>query len=149
MRPQVFPLLRESIAYYLLRPLQPDAPPDTLCGAFEGRSQEITREWHAHLVDGMVSIPKVGPGDMVFWHCDTIHAVDATHQGATDSAVFYIPAGAASRMNDRWVRPSAPGHALPSHHVDTEWCHVRIPPSPVGVSVARALRAPCYEAVLS
>ena len=41
----------------------------------------------------MVSIPKVNPGDMVFWHCDTIHAVEPKNKSEIhDSSVFYIPA---------------------------------------------------------
>lgn len=39
----------------------------------------------------MVHIPKVNPGDFVAWHCDTIHAVDKTHRGTSDSSVLYIP----------------------------------------------------------
>jgi hypothetical protein len=47
---------------------------------------------HLELSTSMVSIPTVRPGDMVFWHCDTIHAVDSVHRGNFDSSVFYIPA---------------------------------------------------------
>ena len=39
----------------------------------------------------MVLVPKVEPGDMVFWHCDLVHAVDPVHIGENDSSVFYIP----------------------------------------------------------
>lgn len=39
----------------------------------------------------MVHIPKINPGDMVFWHCDLVHAVDSIHMGKHDSSVFYIP----------------------------------------------------------
>lgn len=39
----------------------------------------------------MVHMPPVRPGDYVAWHCDTIHAVDKTHNGTTDSSVLYIP----------------------------------------------------------
>ena len=51
----------------------------------------------------MVSVPRVEPGDVVFWHCDAIHAVDPHHAGAGDSAVLYVPAGAACASNDRYV----------------------------------------------
>ena len=34
----------------------------------------------------MVSVPKVNPGDTVFWHCDVIHAVEKEHTGTADSA---------------------------------------------------------------
>ena len=36
-------------------------------------------------------MPPVRPGDYVAWHCDTIHAVDKTHTGNSDSSVLYIP----------------------------------------------------------
>jgi hypothetical protein len=39
----------------------------------------------------MVHMPTVNPGDFVAWHCDTIHAVDKTHRGTSDSSVLYIP----------------------------------------------------------
>ena len=84
----------------MLRPFLEDVPRDTLCGAFEGRSQEINMKWHPHLVKGMVSIPAVNPGDMVFWHSDTIHAVDKMHRGKSDSAALYIPAGVSTPAND-------------------------------------------------
>lgn len=100
---QVFPMLRESITYYLLRPFLSDVPSDALCGAYEGRSQEITSSWHPHLWNGMVSIPAVQPGDMVFWHCDAIHAVDDVHAGQHDSAIMFLPAAAACRLNDRYL----------------------------------------------
>jgi predicted 2-oxoglutarate/Fe(II)-dependent dioxygenase YbiX len=44
------------------------------------------------LSTSMVSIPHVSPGDMVFWHCDTIHTVVPVHRSQSDSSVFYIPA---------------------------------------------------------
>lgn len=34
----------------------------------------------------MTSVPEVNPGDMVFWHCDVIHAVETEHIGKEDSA---------------------------------------------------------------
>lgn len=38
------------------------------------------------LEDSMVSVPKVNPGDGVFWHCDVVHAVETDHIGKGDSA---------------------------------------------------------------
>lgn len=40
----------------------------------------------------MTHIPRIAPGDYVFWHCDTIHAVDSVHRGNAESSVMYIPA---------------------------------------------------------
>jgi ectoine hydroxylase-related dioxygenase (phytanoyl-CoA dioxygenase family) len=34
----------------------------------------------------MVSVPKVNPGDAVFWHCDVVHSVEQEHTGSGDSA---------------------------------------------------------------
>jgi hypothetical protein len=41
---------------------------------------------HLRLEQTMVSVPKVYPGDAVFWHCDVIHAVEIDHTGTSDSA---------------------------------------------------------------
>lgn len=34
----------------------------------------------------MTSVPKVNPGDTVFWHCDVVHSVEEDHTGNEDSA---------------------------------------------------------------
>lgn len=92
------PLIKEVTAYWILRPFfdkDDNIKFDTeFPGAFPGKSQEFTKELHPELeLDYlMVPIPKVEPGDMVYWHCDTIHAVDPEHEGKWDSSVFYIPA---------------------------------------------------------
>lgn len=64
-----------------------------LQGASPGHGQELSDILHPHLSlpNTMVHIPPVRPGDYVAWHCDTIHAVDKTHTGTTDSSVIYIP----------------------------------------------------------
>ena len=38
----------------------------------------------------MISVPKVNPGDAVFWHCDVVHSVEEEHTGTGDSAGAYI-----------------------------------------------------------
>ena len=40
---------------------------------------------------------------MVFWHPDTVHAVDAEHHGTVDSTALYIPAMPATLRNARYV----------------------------------------------
>ena len=47
-----------------------------------------TPELHPHLRldESLVSVPKVNPGDTVFWHADVIHAVEQEHTGSGDSA---------------------------------------------------------------
>jgi hypothetical protein len=47
---------------------------------------------HLQLARTVVSVPNMEPGAQVFWHCDTIHAVESVHGGTVDSSVFYIPA---------------------------------------------------------
>lgn len=52
--------------------------------------QRLNAVSHPHLrldLEGtMVSIPKVQPGDMVFWHCDGLHSVEDVHYGEGDSS---------------------------------------------------------------
>jgi hypothetical protein len=64
----------------------------TFPGSSPGRTQFFpTPEHHPDLqIDKtLIGIPPVRPGDYVFWHCDLIHGVDATHPGERDSSVFY------------------------------------------------------------
>ena len=71
--------------------------------AFIGPRPNTTTHPHLKLNETMVSVPKVYPGDMVFWHCvrdlfvpeqqrvlnknyqDMIHAVEVEHTGTEDS----------------------------------------------------------------
>jgi len=64
-----------------------------------------TPELHPHLRldECMVSVPKVKPGDTVFWHCDVIHSVEQVHTGSEDSAVIYIPAVPLTPQNQAYV----------------------------------------------
>ncbi|RAR12876.1 duf1479-domain-containing protein [Stemphylium lycopersici] len=63
-------------------------------GATPGHGQELSHLLHPHLnlQKSMIHMPTVRPGDYVAWHCDTIHSVDKTHAGKSDSSVLYIPA---------------------------------------------------------
>ncbi|KAJ1307001.1 hypothetical protein OPQ81_007981 [Rhizoctonia solani] len=114
---RTYPLLRESVAYVIMRPffrpLRPiltnspsldelspsnwtmDLENTEFPGAVPGSGQELNAITHPHLMldkGGMVSMRPVKPGDMVLWHCDGIHAVEPKHAGQGDSSVFYIPA---------------------------------------------------------
>ena len=136
----VNPLLKFTTSYWLLRPFFTQRKKDGTWqidrssiwqGAIPGRGQEITDWLHPQLElsTSMVSIPKVDPGDMVFWHCDTIHAVDTVHRGQSDSSVFYIPAMPMCEINLVYVRqqresfklgippPDFPGGEGESHHI--------------------------------
>ncbi|KFA70600.1 hypothetical protein S40285_04696 [Stachybotrys chlorohalonatus IBT 40285] len=110
----VYPLVKLAAAYTLLRPLfrprqagseragfleegnwemvREGDMTSELQGAVMGQGLEYTDEWHPHLElqRTMVHIPEVKAGDYVAWHCDTIHAVDKTHAGTSDSSVLYM-----------------------------------------------------------
>ncbi len=88
---QVVPIAR-AIAAVLLRPLLADVPAGSLCGAESGSALRPVAEWHADLLRALVPIPRVAPGDSVWWHPDLIHAVEARHDGSAPSNVMYIPA---------------------------------------------------------
>ena len=121
----IYPSLSLSTAYLLLRPffhphhpspshpsylfpenwiLEP-TPTSALHGAVPANGQELTPTLHPHLAlpTNMTHIPTVHPGDYVAWHCDTIHAVDSIHAGATDSSVLYIPACPLTEANAAYL----------------------------------------------
>ena len=86
---QLIPIAN-AMAYILLRALQDDVPETELCGAQPGRALSVEAEWHAPLLEGVVSIPLMQPGDTVFWHSDVVHAVENEHRGQGYSNVMYI-----------------------------------------------------------
>ena len=88
---QLIPISK-GIAYVLIRALQDDVPENELCGSKLGRALSINNEYHALLLKGLVSIPKMKPGDTVWWHPDVIHAVEDKHSGKNYSNVVYIGA---------------------------------------------------------
>ncbi|KAH9905583.1 DUF1479 domain protein [Xylariomycetidae sp. FL2044] len=76
-----------------------------LQGATPGHGQELNEILHPHLeLDrSMVHMPDIKPGDVVLWHCDTIHAVDKLHRGQSDSSVLYIPICPVTESNARYL----------------------------------------------
>ncbi|KAH7327693.1 hypothetical protein B0J17DRAFT_620383 [Rhizoctonia solani] len=125
---RTYPLLRESVAYVIMRPffrsikpilsnsptledLSPsnwtlDLDGTDFPGAVPGSGQELNAITHPHLMldkGGMVSMRHVKPGDMVLWHCDGIHAVESKHAGTGDSSVFYIPAVPLTARNAEYL----------------------------------------------
>ncbi|EMD31280.1 hypothetical protein CERSUDRAFT_89135 [Gelatoporia subvermispora B] len=123
---QVFPNVMLSNAYIILRPffnLAPGAAEDSLDPkdwvfdishpefpgiysmgtGFRGPLPKPKTHPHMKLEQTMVSVPKVNPGDMVFWHCDVVHAVEKEHTGTDDSAVMYIPAVPFTPANAEYV----------------------------------------------
>ncbi|KAI0749829.1 DUF1479-domain-containing protein [Daedaleopsis nitida] len=124
---QVFPNVILSNAYTILRPFvspkegcsaesydpndwqfdisNPDFPGIfSFQEAFFGPRPNTKTHPHLKLDETMVSVPKVYPGDMVFWHCDVIHAVEKNHTGKEDSTVMYIPAMPYTPTNAAYVQ---------------------------------------------
>ena len=99
---QVFPLLKESTAFLLLRPFLDDVRLNDFCGATLGKGHDVNAKFHGIIYNNMVSIPQVVPGDAVVWHCDCIHAVEAYHGGSEDGTVFYIPSGPDCLINRKY-----------------------------------------------
>ncbi|VUC31179.1 unnamed protein product [Clonostachys rosea] len=93
---RLFPSLKLSVAYIMLRPLfhtgeYCDTLP-TFPGAKPGKTQFFPTVEHHPDLDierAIIGIPPVRPGDYVFWHCDLVHGVDPTNPGRFDSSVSY------------------------------------------------------------
>ena len=121
--------IANSIAYTLLRALQDDVAEDDLCGARPGRALSVLPEWHQDLLDGLVTIPTVNPGDTVWWHPDVVHSVANEHRGDEYANVIYIGASPACAKNEAYARKqaekflagrSAPDFAAEDYEVDFE-----------------------------
>ena len=103
---KIIPIAR-SMAWLLLRALQPDVAPDDLCGAAAGRALAAYPQWHELLLQAETSIPVVEPGDTVWWHPDVIHAVENEHRGNEYSNVIYIGAAPYCEKNARFLARQA------------------------------------------
>jgi len=90
---RVLPLLKEVLAYVMMRPLLDDIPDNMIPGYQPKKLFYLVPQVHKKLMDAMISIPKVNPGDTVWWHCDTIHSVEELHSGKETNTVLYIPVG--------------------------------------------------------
>jgi hypothetical protein len=93
---KVLPNLKLSMAYIILRPFfllddeEVSAEDATFPGATPGKGQFFpTPQFHPHLQQqrSIISVPKVRPGDYMFWHCDLVHEVEDQHNGTEDSSV--------------------------------------------------------------
>ena len=54
-----------------------------------------------------MGIPRVEPGDTVWWHPDVVHAVEDEHRGQTYSNVLYIGAAPWCEKNARFLSRQA------------------------------------------
>jgi len=69
---KVLPNLKESTAYWYLRPFLADVPEGLFPGCFPRKTFHVSKKWHDLLHDSLISIPKVNPGDTVWWHPDLV-----------------------------------------------------------------------------
>jgi len=125
---QLLPIAR-AIVYLLLRPLAKDVPDDDLCGARPGRALSLVERWHGLLKPAITPIPRVEPGDTVWWHSDIIHAVEDHHTGSGYSNVIYIGAAPHCAKNAAYLErqkaaflsgASAPDFSAENFEVDFE-----------------------------
>ena len=86
---QLIPIAK-GIAYVLTRALLDDVEENELCGSKLGRALSVNKDYHSLLLKGLVSIPKMKPGDTVWWHPDVVHAVEDHHLGNGYSNVVYV-----------------------------------------------------------
>lgn len=99
--------LAKTTPWMLLRALQDDVPEGDLCGAQPGRALGASPQWHAALLEGLVSIPQMEPGDTIWWHSDVIHAVEDRHGGSGYSNVIYIGAAPWCDKNEAFAKKQA------------------------------------------
>jgi len=86
---QLIPIAK-SMAYILTRALMDDVDESNLCESKPARALSINNKYHSLLLRGLVSIPKMNPGDTVWWHPDVVHAVEDLHSGSNYSNVVYV-----------------------------------------------------------
>ena len=86
---QLIPIAK-SICYILYRALLKDIPSNSLCGSVPGRALSVNPEYHSLLLKALITIPKVYPGDTVWWHPDVVHGVEYKHKGGNYSNVIYV-----------------------------------------------------------
>ncbi len=134
--------IANQMGYMILRALQPDVPEGDLCGAQPGRALGASMQWHAPLLEALVPIPRVVPGDTVWWHQDVIHAVEDHHSGSGYSNVTYIGAAPWCEKNAEFLQRQAPafleGRSSPDfapedYEVDFKGRALRSDLSPLGL----------------
>ena len=103
---QLIPIAK-AMAYILTRALLDDVPKDELCGSKLGKALSVNKEYHSLLLEGLISIPIMKPGDTVWWHPDVVHAVEEKHLGKNYSNVVYVGSTPYCKKNIDYVRKQA------------------------------------------
>ncbi|OHE98578.1 hypothetical protein CORC01_06029 [Colletotrichum orchidophilum] len=118
----VYPNVATVVSYMLLRPFfKPpadcvdvmdatkwtlDESSSNFPGTFKTQSQRLSRLSHPHLrlEECLIHVPKMEPGDTVWWHADVCHAVDPVHEGSENASVLYIAACPTTANNKKYVK---------------------------------------------
>ena len=103
---QLIPIAK-AMAYILTRALLDDVPKDELCGSKLGKALSVNKEYHSLLLEGLISIPIMKPGDTVWWHPDVVHAVEDKHLGKNYSNVVYVGSTPYCKKNLDYMRKQA------------------------------------------
>ena len=103
---QLIPIAK-AMAYILTRALLDDVPKDELCGSKLGKALSVNKEYHSLLLEGLISIPIMKPGDTVWWHPDVVHAVEDKHLGKNYSNVVYVGSTPYCKKNLDYARKQA------------------------------------------
>lgn len=90
-----------------LRALQEDVPEDELCGVQPGRALSCNFEWHDLVLGDLCTLPKMQPGDSIWWHADLVHAVEDAQTGNDYSNVIYISAAPYCEKNSNFLNKQA------------------------------------------
>ena len=100
---QLIPIVK-GMSYVLTRALLDDVPENELCGSKAGKALSINDKYHSLLLEGLISIPKMNPGDTIWWHPDVVHAVEEKHQGKNYSNVIYVGATPYCKKNIDYIK---------------------------------------------
>ena len=100
---QLIPIAK-GMSYVLTRALLDDVPENELCGSKAGKALSINEKYHSLLLEGLISIPKMNPGDTIWWHPDVVHAVEEKHQGKNYSNVIYVGATPYCKKNIDYIK---------------------------------------------
>ena len=100
---QLIPIAK-GMSYVLTRALLDDVPENELCGSKAGKALSINEKYHSLLLEGLISIPKMNPGDTIWWHPDVVHAVEEKHQGKNYSNVVYVGATPYCKKNIDYIK---------------------------------------------
>ena len=94
----------KGMSYVLTRALLDDVPENELCGSKAGKALSINEKYHSLLLEGLISIPKMNPGDTIWWHPDVVHAVEEKHLGKNYSNVIYVGATPYCKKNIDYIK---------------------------------------------